>query len=368
MSPEQQGRSGVRGLLAARGRFPVFVAGAAAASLGWLLVVTLTALTPGEARERRAAPELPVPSVRVESTTLREVSWTDCSVSTQSVPVVVYGTPAGYRPVVTELAAAGSKVVTGSVLAAVAGRPIVAVVTDAPLYRDFTVGERGPDVRAFERALAAAGLIGSADEVLDAATMAAWRRLDPGADRVELDSIAEVPAGARVAEAKVDVGDVVTAGAEVLRVTAAADYYTCPGLPPDVDLEVGSLLLEVDGEQVEIDSLVRPGDTEAREGEPSAGEPGGVQVRPKGRAVAGGARLGVVSADSGGPVLAVPVTALKTEKDGQSVLVVLDGRSRRTVAVTLGATAQGLVEVSGEGLREGDSVELFGMIAGGVGG
>ena len=367
-----------------RGRFPVFVAGAAVASLVWLLVVTLTALTPGEARERRAAPELPIPSVPVERTELRQVSWTECSSTTTSVPIVVYGAPAGRRPVVTQVAAFGTKAATGKVLATIAGRPVVAVATDLPLYRDLTVGTRGPDVRAFEEALAAAGLVGSADDVLDAGALAAWRELVPGTDRVVVDTIAQVPPGARVEEARVQVGDVVAAGDILMQVAASADYYACPGLPPGVDLAAGKVLLEVGGRQVEVDRLVRT-DQEGNEipGEQGAGDeardedggraadPGVLRVRPEGGVETGAdgasARLGVVSADSGGPVLAVPVTAIKTDADGQSVVVVVEGRSRTKVAVTLGASAQGLVEVEGSGVAEGDRVEVFGATVAGAG-
>ncbi|AIY18584.1 hypothetical protein GUY44_22340 [Pimelobacter simplex] len=59
-----------------------------------------------------------------------------------------------------------------------------------------------------------------------------------------------------------------------------------------------------------------------------------------------------------GPALAAPAGAVETAGDGTSRVEVVDGDRRRAVPVTIGRTADGLVEVAGAGLGEGDAVRL----------
>jgi hypothetical protein len=57
-------------------------------------------------------------------------------------------------------------------------------------------------------------------------------------------------------------------------------------------------------------------------------------------------------------VLAVPVTALLARQGGGFVVTVVAGAHRRQVPVTAGMFADTLVEVSGDGIAEGDTVEV----------
>lgn len=59
-----------------------------------------------------------------------------------------------------------------------------------------------------------------------------------------------------------------------------------------------------------------------------------------------------------GPALAAPAGAVETAGDGTSRVEVVDGDRRRTVPVTIGRTADGLVEITGPGLGAGDAVRL----------
>lgn len=73
-------------------------------------------------------------------------------------------------------------------------------------------------------------------------------------------------------------------------------------------------------------------------------------------------RVTIVGAATSGPVLAVPLSAVSTGADGQSVVTVVgaDGTQRR-VTVTAGASADGDVEVrptAPDSLHEGDNVVI----------
>lgn len=59
-----------------------------------------------------------------------------------------------------------------------------------------------------------------------------------------------------------------------------------------------------------------------------------------------------------GRALAAPAGAVETAGDGTSRVEVVDGDRRRAVPVTIGRTADGLVEITGPGLGAGDAVRL----------
>jgi len=336
------------------GRFATFVLGALAASLVWLLVMTATTTTPGESREQRAAPDLAAPTVPIERVQLRQVVTGPCVRDGEPVPVIVPKPPSGSRSVVTSLARGGSRVRTGTVVAMVAGRPLVAVVTDTVLYRDLQVGDRGPDVRGLERAFAKAGLIGAGDDVMDAGTLAAWARIDPTAgSRIPLDRLVAVPAATKVAGVSASVGDVVKPGSTLMSLDASSGRFTCDLPPPSEDFTPDQVSLTIDQKTVPVDA-VRPLDS--GDGSP----PTAIQVTPRGERSGDEGEVSVEVTATKGKVLAVPLAALKTTVEGKTAVVVAEGSKHREVPVEVGVTAQGMIEVTGKGLEASLNVVVFG--------
>lgn len=336
------------------GRFAAAVVGAAAVSMVWLVVMMWSVTTPGDARWRRASPTLPPPTAALTQVALRQVTWHDCQRKSVTVPVVASAPPQGFRSVVTSIVRSGVRVDTGTELGGVAGQPVIAVVTDAVFYRDLTVGDHGPDVQGLEVALSEAGIISRADSVMDASTLSQWhRRFDktgPG-DRVRLSSLAAIPRAASVGRVAVSAGQAVKPGAELLEVQVRSAWFDCEVTDPTGDLAPGGVTFTVGGRTMRTEAVVV-----RRRG---LERPGSVEVLPAGKVAGASGRLGVVFSASDGAVLAAPLSAIKTAADGGSIVVVVNGMARREVEVELGATAQGLVEVRGNGLAAGVTVELF---------
>jgi hypothetical protein len=65
-----------------------------------------------------------------------------------------------------------------------------------------------------------------------------------------------------------------------------------------------------------------------------------------------------ITADSRKGVLAVPVNALLALREGGYGVRVMEGDGSRLIPVETGLFARGMVEVSGDGLREGQLVEV----------
>ncbi|MBO9521907.1 MAG: hypothetical protein J7518_10265 [Nocardioidaceae bacterium] len=345
-----------RGRTAGPSRFTAVLLGAVGVSLIWVVVLVLTSTTPDQARERREAPDLPPPSVTVEKRVLDQVSWYDCDRSVRSVKVEAPAAPPGTRSVVTSLAGPHSKVETGTVLASVAGEPLVGIVTGGVFYRDLEAGAEGRDVLALTTAMTRAGWITRASDRLGFDAVAAWQRktgLD--ASTIRWRNLVAVPPAATVGAAEVAVGDPVKQGQAVLTVTAQARAFTCDVADPDPSLTARQLRFEVAGADAPVARIV----VHVRDGD----SPGAVEVTPAAKAAGESARLGIETGGTAEPVLAVPLGAVRTAADGSAAVVVLDGRRSREVEVRLGASAQGWVELLGTDLEPGTTLRLFGPAA-----
>jgi hypothetical protein len=106
--------------------------------------------------------------------------------------------------------------------------------------------------------------------------------------------------------------------------------------------------LRVEGKPIDIGSLVVDG-----------GHEGSVDVAPRGVVDGSEGRLAIEFSASRGVVLAAPLGALLVAADGETSVVLVDGSSLREVPVETGVTAQGLIEVTGDGLVAGADVRLF---------
>lgn len=339
--------------------FAGVVLGAAVASLAWLAFVMVVGTTPTEARERRAVPSLPIPVAPVQSTVLRQVAWLDCSRAVNTVSITAPQVPVGQRPLVTGLTRAGDSAETGTVLATVAGRPVIAVVTESPLYRDLALGDAGADVVALEAALRAAQLIGSADSVIDGGTLQAWHALDPTGptNRISISTIALVPGQATIGSVAVQIGDSVKPGTPLMEVDVSSEAFSCSGLAPGGELRTGSVALKVSGQSVPVERITVSGLSDPA----LATGPRTVLVHPASDIDGDTARLAVVASDTKSAVLAVPASCIKTDAAGDTTITVVVNGSRREVPVELGATAQGLIQITGRNLAAGDEVEIFGQ-------
>lgn len=134
----------------------------------------------------------------------------------RSAPLELVAATSG---VVTSLdLAAGQQVEAGQVLLRVNDSPLLAFVSSAPLYRELSDGDHGPDVVRLNRYLADMGLLASEDEdSFDDATRDALEELFEAHGRAGVSSVQPadfvwVPEGFVVAEVHTRVGEPLTPG------------------------------------------------------------------------------------------------------------------------------------------------------------
>ncbi|HEV3402206.1 MAG TPA: peptidoglycan-binding protein, partial [Acidimicrobiales bacterium] len=254
-------------------------------------------------------------------------------------------------------------------------RPVPLLFGDLPAWRRLAVGvSDGADVRQLEANLVALGYANESqlkvDDHFNSATAAAVRRWQKAlavdqTGAVELGEAVFLPGKVRVAERTVAQGDSAAPGAPVLKVTSTNRQVR-------VELDAAKQSTVKVGDEVEVKlpsgqmtkgSVTSVGTVATTKGSPpntrSVIE---VLVTLHDPAAAGSVdeapvRVGFVSGSRNG-VLAVPVSALLALREGGYGVRVVEGASSRIVPVTTGLFAKGMVEVSGEGLREGQQVEV----------
>jgi peptidoglycan hydrolase-like protein with peptidoglycan-binding domain len=333
------------------------VLGAAAAGGAWLLLPDdgQTATSPVNDR-------VPLGTARVERRDLvdrQDVDGTLGYATTQVVAAPAAGT-------ITRLRDEGTTVRRGwSMLSVDAQATGWVLYGKRPFYRDLTPGmDDGSDVRQLERNLEALGYDpGTVDAEWTSATTAAVKAFQEDRDldetgTLKANTLIVSDGPARIGAHSAEVGDAVRPGAPVAkltertpRITAATDAGVAStlrkGAAVTVTLPDGR---EVKGAISSIGTVARPG---------GQGEGPKVSVyvrlRAKQRLRLDGAPVTVsLATDSTKDALAVPVTALVAT--GTAKYAVQLSGTRRLVPVTLGAFADGWVQVDGAGLKEGERV------------
>ncbi|MBO0867588.1 MAG: peptidoglycan-binding protein [Micromonosporaceae bacterium] len=292
----------------------------------------------------------------------------------------------GGAGVLTRLPAPGTVVSRGQPLYEVDGRPVPLWYGDRPAWRPFASGMTdGPDVRELEANLVALGYDTgdpiTVDNHFTAATAAAIRRWQHAqgvaqTGRVAVGELVLLPGPIRVVTQTATVGSPVHPGAPVLSGTSTRPAVTV-ALPTVLQQLVhrGDKVLVTlpDGRSLDgtVTAVSRVAATGGQDGSGSNGSgPNGsggaqpsisVQVALADPHAAAGldqapVQVAITTQQHRG-VLAVPVTALLANGEG-GYSVELAGGRRVTVQIGLFDEQAGLVEVSGGGIAEGETVEV----------
>lgn len=136
-----------------------------------LVVAAGMATNPRQAMLDAREPEPASLSATVERRQLTDVLVLPGRVGAESV-VAITVPPGGDGAALVTLAPppAGHEVDAGALMAAISGRPLIALPGPLPAYRDLRPGDRGDDVAQLQRALAAVGIPTEDDGVYGAAT------------------------------------------------------------------------------------------------------------------------------------------------------------------------------------------------------
>jgi peptidoglycan hydrolase-like protein with peptidoglycan-binding domain len=273
---------------------------------------------------------------------------------------------------ITWLPKAGAVIGRGGTLLSVDNRPVQLFYGAKPAWRDLSTGvDDGPDIRQLEQNLAALGYDPDHQMTIDnhytAATAAAvvrWQKAR-GLDQTGVFTTAMpavfLPWAVRVNTLSASVGAQAALGGPAYTVTSDRHQVS-------VDLEVSQQSYVKQGDRVEVvlpdGRRVKGRISEVgRVAETSGDPPNQTTTVPVTVALdnpKAGGRLDqapvevYVTTETRKGVLAVPVTALLALKEGGYAVETVDAAGRRQlVAVRLGVFSNGMVEVSGSGLRAG---------------
>lgn len=355
----------------------------------WLLVGVLVlaasgiayALYTGEAAGQSA--DEPTASGPVATA---EVSRGDLAATETWGGTLGYGTPftvSAGEGTITRLSKQGGEVERGTVLFRIDEQPVVALYGKVPMYRDLASGDSGVDVLQLEQNLTALGYDGfDVDEDYTWYTDQAVRdwQEDIGAAEtgtVMRSAVVFLTGAGRIDNLHLEIGDQ-AAGSSVLDITGEQQVVTFEVEVDDKELvEVGTKVgvtlpggEEVAGTVSASSVVATETDTESN---PAAAENAAasaadsttqveVTLAENVDAQLVGAPVDViVDVDQRTDVLRVPVNALLAlAEGGYGLEVVAADGSASIVAVETGLFADGLVEVSGDGIDAGTVVGVAG--------
>ncbi len=337
-------------------------------------------VSPQEAREAAAPPDTGQVTVSVEERQLRETIVGRGLVETfgESVISLPAATASGAAPLVTATPDLAGEVSNGELLVEIAGEPVIALDTQFGPYRDLDYLASGPDVAEVQRSLAGMGHDVDADGFFGATTLSALRSAFGSAGYSLPLKEPEDPEGSAT------------------WYLPATSWVSVPGLPrpvsgaevvvgQDLAAEAGSVVvssgqkaLGLRLDEVELEAVVpgqkillQPDDAEGTS--PVELVVAEVRLLSENDPVTDLGALVLVEGDGldslsiGTPgrvefvlteteeVLAVPVAALVVGSDGHAQLETIDGGF---VDVSVGRSAEGWVEVHGEGLTDGFEVRI----------
>lgn len=274
---------------------------------------------------------------------------------------------AGQPGIVTAVPPLGQIVQRGQILYEVDGRPVRLLFGERPAWRAFEAGiERGEDVRQLEENLAALGFMASkADSGFSASTAAAilrWQAQlgEQRTGRLPLGSVVFLPEPMRVAAVTTPVGGHV--GPEPLLHTTSGRRAVTVDVPTSRQGNVspgGEVLVTLPG-GVRLTARVAEVGRVAVSAQDNGTPPTVTVTATLDQPDAAGTldqvpvQVSVTTAQRKG-VLAVPVTALIASGSGGYQI-----RTTRLITVKPGLfdEVSGLIEISGDGLVEGMSVEV----------
>jgi peptidoglycan hydrolase-like protein with peptidoglycan-binding domain len=364
---------------------------------GWAIGSRIT--SPADAAAAHQAPPASLITVAVARQSLASTVTAQGTVAyTGSTPITLTGTVGGATTqLVTRAPSAGATVGSGDRLLEVSGRPVFLLTGQIPMYRTFTDGMRGDDVRQLQQALTALGYGHLSSGVFNAPTQIEVKRwYEHNGYEPQLDGTGKVivPSGEILflPTLPVRVGTVTTragatASGDIATVTnntvniqtslpAADAQLVHTGLPATLTMPDGKTMAAT--VNAIGDAAAPPptdqGSTPSTDGDQQAQQQDGGAPQ---QVADGTTPLRLVARDPGalapyanqaakidiqigrtdGDVLAVPVAAVATSQDGSARVQVQRGNGQvQDVRVKLGLTADGLVEVSGTGLAQGDRV------------
>jgi peptidoglycan hydrolase-like protein with peptidoglycan-binding domain len=345
-----------RGLLAAVGAVALLGVGASVVLLGG---------GDGASAEDEDTTEMATATAAVQRTDLVEREELDGTLG--------YGEPSelsvGRNGTITAIPAAGAIIERGGPLVEVDGLAVPLFYGDKPFWRPLGVDLEGPDVRILEENLVALGYADASsitvDEVFTSATTAAVKRWQDAVGLAETGIVQPGDAVVRPGPVRVSQPIGVVGGASggpVLSVTdttreitvsleASRQGLLAAGDAVEVVLPDGS---RVDGSVASVGTVVTPGDEmmgtsasiEVIVALTDPGAAGALDEAP--------VEVSIVKSQAT-DVLAVPVEALLALAEGGYAVERVTAPGSELVAVTTGAFADGLVEVTGD-LAEGDEV------------
>jgi multidrug efflux system membrane fusion protein len=290
---------------------------------------------------------------------------------------------------VTALPAVGDVARRGRRLYALAGEPVLLMYGAVPAYRTLADGvAEGADVEQLERNLAALGYEpGTVDEDFTATTaeaVRAWQEAHglEATGEVELGRVTFLRGPQRVTALEAKLGEALGGGGGESESEGEAEVPSTPVMRTSSTRRVVSVGLEADQQSIahrgqrvavvlpggaevpgEVRSLIATEPSGGEEGSGEEAEPGvqaTVAVTGKHRIPAlDGATVNVLFTEQVRKhVLSVPLTALVAIGGERFAVYVREGSARRQIVVTPGLAAAGFVEVQGEGLRPGMTVEV----------